>query len=121
FELVVDPADRGVHGAVVKPIAHAQGEEVFAAAYGLGVDAEVFESDLGEAFELDGEEAELVERMIFERIRGDLRVAEIGLGEGLVIDDENAVGLEISDIGLKRRGIHGDQYVNSVARRVNIG
>ena len=120
LELVFDPADRGIHRAVVEPVAHPQREEILAAVHGLGVQAEMFKRPAREALEFDGEEAELVERMIFQRIRGHLRLAQIVFLEAVGIDDQDPVGLQVRDIDLQRRGIHGDQHVDGVARSEHV-
>ncbi len=79
LELVFDPADGGFHGAVVEPVAHAEGKEVLAAVHGLGIEAEVLESGASESLQFDREDAELIERMIFEGIGAEVGLAEVGL------------------------------------------
>src|SRR4029077_2866121 len=59
LELVFDPADRRLRGTVVKPVAHAQGEEILAAIHGLGVETQMLEGAAREPLELDGEKPEL--------------------------------------------------------------
>ena len=66
--------------------------------------------------QLDRKEAIAVERMILERIRGHLRLAQIGLAEIVEIDDQNAVRLQVRQIHLQRRRIHGDQRVHGCRR-----
>src|SRR6266850_5547930 len=41
LELFLDPADGWLHRAVVKPVAHAQGEKVLAAVHRLGIEAQM--------------------------------------------------------------------------------
>ena len=57
--------------------------------------------------------------MVLEWIRRHLRFAKIGFGEGVRIDDQDSIGLEVRNVHFKRGGIHDDQDVNCVARRVN--
>ena len=53
--------------------------------------------------------------MIVERIRGVTRFLEIALAEGLAVNDQDAIGRQIIEIGLERRRIHRDQNVRLVA------
>ncbi len=73
-----------------------------------------------EALQLDGEEPELVQRMVFEGIGSHLRLAQIGFLKAVGIDDEDAVGFQVGYIDLQRRGIHGNQDIHSVPRRVHV-
>ena len=114
-KFVFDPVGGGLHGAVVQPVAHAKCEEIFATANGLGVQAEMIEGHFGEALQFDGEEAELVERMVFEGIGSHLRFAKIGFRESVGIDDKDAVGLEVGEIHFEGGGVHGDENVNGIA------
>ncbi len=58
--------------------------------------------------------------MVLERIRSDLRFAEIVVREAVAVDDEDAVGLQVFDVGLQRGGVHRHQDVHGVARRVHV-
>ncbi len=57
--------------------------------------------------------------MVFERIAGHLRLAQIGFLETVAVDDQDPVGLQIANIHLQCGRIHGDQHVDRVTRRVN--
>ena len=100
LELVFNPPDRRVHRAVIKPVAHAQREEVLAAVHGLGVESQMLKRAPRQPFELDRKEPELVEGMIFQRIRGHLRFAQVALFEAVAVDDQDPVGLKVSNIHL---------------------
>ena len=80
----------------------------------------ILQRGAGELGQFDGEEAIAVERMVFQRIRGHLRLAQIGFAEVIQVDDQNAVGLQVREIHFQRGGIHGDQRVHAVARRIDI-
>ncbi len=73
-----------------------------------------------EALQLDGEESEFVQRVIFQRIGGHLRLAQVRFHKAVGIDDEDAVGLQVADIDLQRRGIHGNQHIDGIARGVHV-
>ncbi len=92
LELFFNPSDRRIHRTVVKPVAHAKREEVLAAVHRLGIQAEVLQGGARQAFQFDGKEPELVQRVILERVGGHLRLAQVGFLEAVGIDDENAVG-----------------------------
>jgi hypothetical protein len=72
-----------------------------------------------QALQFNREHAELVERVVFQRIRGDMRLAQIGFLETVGIDDQDSVGLQVGEIYLQRRGIHGHQNVHGIARGVD--
>ena len=109
-----------IHRAVVEPVAHAEREEILAAVHALGVEAQIFQRGARELGQLDGKEAIAVERMILQRVHGHLRLAQIRLAEVVEVDDQDAVGLQVGEIHFQRRGIHGDQRVDAVARRVDV-
>jgi len=46
--------------------------------------------------------------MIFQRIRGHLRLAQIALFETVAVDDQNSVGFQVGNVDFQRRRIHGD-------------
>ena len=120
LEFVLDPAERGIHRAVVEPVAHAEREEILAAVDALGVEAEIFQRGARELGEFDRKEAIAVERMILERVHGHVRLAQIRFAEVVDIDDQDAVGLEVGEVHLQRGGIHGDQRVDAIAGRVDV-
>ena len=73
-----------------------------------------------QTLEVDRENAEFVQRMVFQRIRRHLRLAQIGLLEAVTVDDQNSVGLEVGNVHFERGGIHDHQDVNSVAGCIDI-
>ena len=116
LELGVDPAERAVHRAAEEPVAHAEGEEVLGPVDGLGVEANLLHGGLGQLEQVDGENAVARERTVLQRIRRDLGLLEVDLGKAVGIDDQDAAGLEVGEVGLERGGIHGDQDIDRVAR-----
>ena len=73
-----------------------------------------------QALQFHWENAVLVERVVFERVAGHLRLAQVRLLETVAVDNQNSVRFQIRDVYLQRRGIHGNQHVDRVARRVNL-
>ena len=69
-----------------------------------------------EALQFDGEDAELVQRMVFERIGGEVRLAQVAFLEGVGVDDGDAVWLQVANVDFQGRRIHGDQDVDGVTR-----
>src|SRR5258707_7800050 len=80
----------------------------------------MLESYPRQAFQLDRKKPELVQRVVFQRIGGHLRLAQVRFLEAIGIDDENAVGLQVADVYLQCRRIHGDEDVDRVPGRVNV-
>ena len=112
LELVIDPADRRLHRAVVQPVAHAQSEEVLATVHGFGVETQMLQGRARQTLQFHGEDAEFVERMVLERIGGQVRLAEVAFLEAVGVDDGDAIGLQVANIHLQGRRIHGDQYID---------
>ena len=61
------------------------------------------------------------ERVVLERILGVSRFAQIALGKRRCVDDDGAANLQVVHIDGERRGIHGDEDVDRVARCHHIG
>ena len=120
LELVIEPAERRLHGAVVEPVAHAESEEILAAVHALRVQTDIFQRSARELGQLDGEETIAIERMVFQGAEGDLRLAQIAFAEVIGINDENAIGLQVRQIHFQRGRIHGDQHVYAIAGRVHV-
>ena len=57
--------------------------------------------------------------MVFEGIRGDLRLAQVILLEAVAVDDQDAIGFQVGDVDFQRRRVHGDQNIDGVAGSVN--
>ena len=98
LELVLNPADRGLHRTVVEPVAHAQRKEVFAAVHGLRVEAQMFKGTTRQPFQLHRKQPVFIEGMILQRIRGHLRFAQIALFETVAVDDQNPVCLQVRNV-----------------------
>ena len=120
LEFVFEPAERGLHGAVVEPVAHAEGEEILAAVHALGVETQIFQGSARQLGKLDGEQAVTVEGVIFQRVLRDLSFAQIGFLEAIEIDDQNAIGLEVRQVHFQGGGIHGDERIHGIAGGVNV-
>ena len=58
--------------------------------------------------------------MIFQRIRRDVRLAQVGIGKGVAIHDQDAVHLQIFDVRLERGRVHRHEHVHRVARREHV-
>ena len=95
-------------------------EEILAPVHALVIESEVLQSGARQLGQLHGKKAISVERMIFERIRRHLRLAQIRSPKVVEIDDQNAVGFQVRKIHLQRGGIHGDQSIHGVAGRENV-
>ena len=79
----------------------------------------MFERAPRQTLQLHRKQPELIEGMIFQRIRGHLRFAQIVLLETVTVDDQDPIGLEVRNVHFQRGRIHGDEHVDGVAGRVN--
>src|SRR6266550_6717719 len=61
LELFLNPADRGLHRAVVEPVAHPQREEVLAAVHRFRVEAQMFERAPRQTLQFHRKQPELIE------------------------------------------------------------
>ena len=58
--------------------------------------------------------------MILQRVRCLVGLAKIVIGKTIVIYDQDPVLLEVLNVHLERRRIHGHEYIHRVARRIDI-
>ena len=56
-----------------------------------------------------------VERTIGERVGRISRLGQVGVVEFILVDNEDAAGLQIAEVDLQRRRIHGHQHVRQIA------
>ena len=59
-------------------------------------------------------------RIVFERIGRVARLAQVAAIEGVLVEDQRAALLEVAQVRLERRRVHGDQRVDRVAGRVDV-
>src|ERR1700730_11692233 len=75
----------------------------------------MFQCAARESLKFHGEKTELVERMVFQRLHGHLRLAQIAFREAVTVYDQDPVGFQVRNVDLQCRWVHGDQYINCVA------
>ena len=91
-ELLVDPADRGLHAPLVEPEHHAEGEEVLRQVDLLVRELETLEGPRVECRDRDREDLPRGQRPVSQRIRRVPDLAEVAGGEGVLVDDQGAAG-----------------------------
>ena len=74
----------------------------------------------GEPGEVDLEKTVTVEAAILQRVDRIGRLLEVDLAELVFVDDQDAVRLEIAQIGFERRRIHRHQDVGRIARGMDV-
>ena len=58
----------------------------------------------------------VVDRAVLERVGLVPGLAQVGVGEGVLVDDQRAAGLERAEVRFQRRRVHRHQRVRVVAR-----
>ncbi len=119
-ELVFDPAQRRVHGALVEPEHDAQGEEVLGQVDLLGRHLETLERAGVEGRDGDLEERVVLERAVRQRVAGVAGLGQVAGREGIAVDDQGPARGQIHDVRLERGRVHGHEHVGLVARRVDL-
>jgi hypothetical protein len=121
LELLLDPADGGLGRASVHPGDEAQRKQVLAAG---GVTRGYAGDALGRAYghrrHRDTEELEVIQRVVLEGVVLVARLAQVVLGEAVLVHDDHATllhGLELRDEG---GGVHRHEDVGMVARREDV-
>ena len=69
--------------------------------------------------DVEGQQVELAQAAIFERIGVVFRLLEVALGEGAGIGDDQPARLERGEVHLQRSGVHRHEHVGRVARGVD--
>ena len=114
------PAQCRLRVATVEPVDEPHREEVAAAGGELAADAGAFDRLAGELRQRNPDDVEPVEAPVLEGVRvdaGELQALRI---ERVLVDDQGALGLEEAKVLRERGGIHGNEDVDHVARRVDV-
>jgi hypothetical protein len=120
LETLLDPADGRLDRALEEPRGEAEREEVARTHHGARRQPHVVEGVDRQLGDVDREDLKAVERAVGQRVGRVLRLLEVLLVELLLVDDENAVGLEVIDVDLERGRIHRHQDVGRIARREHV-
>ena len=123
-EVLVEEVDRGFDPAIVEPIDDAQGVHVSAA-----IDVLRAYTHVGERFASETAHRHLedlipaVQLVVFKRVVAVFvpALAEVDLGELVLVDDDDSARLDVADVGLEPGGIHRHQGVDRIAGGVDIG
>ena len=119
-EALLDGVEGRIERTRVDPRDEAEREEVLAALLLLRVQGKVLEPLHRHAADVDLVEAVLLpQRGVLERILGVAGLVQVALVEGRRVDDEDPARLEVGEVHLERRGVHGHQRVELVARRID--
>ena len=120
LEPVADRLLLALRVARVDPEHQAQRVEVLAPARVLRGDAGSLDGLAHEPLEVDLDHAVVLDRAVGERIRLPAGAIEIRLLEGRFVEDEQAAALQIGQVHLQGRRIHGHERVRLVAGRVDL-
>jgi hypothetical protein len=101
--------------------AEAQGPHVLAAQRLLVAEAEGLHRIQGELRDVERDELPLGEAAVLERIGLVARLGEVAHAELAFVGDDQPAGLQVVDIHLERRRVHGDEHIGRVAGGVDRG
>src|SRR4029453_3242688 len=62
----------------------------------------------------------VVDRAVVQRVRLVARLAQVGVGEGVFVDDQRAARLQRGEVRFDRRRVHRHQRVRVVARAEDV-
>ena len=116
----LDPFQRRLDRSLEQPRGQPEGEEVARPHHGAGGQAHFVQSVDGQLGDADLEDLVAVERAVGERVGCEFGLAEVLLGELLLVDDQDAVRRKVGDVDLEGGGIHRHQHVWLVARREDV-
>ena len=81
----------------------------------LGGESQVAHRGDGGGGDRRADDAEVVKRAVLQRVVGVAGLLEVGAGEGVVVDDQEAAADQGVEVGLERGGVHRDERVGLVA------
>ena len=105
---------------IVEPEAQSQGEEVLAAGGVLARKLQVPHGLFVHPRHRHGDDAVGRKLAAGQRVGGIAGLGQVGLGELVFIDHEDAARLHVAEVDLQGRRVHGDQHVRRIARRMDL-
>ena len=118
-ELLHQPLQHRLQRPVVEPEAQAQGEEVLAPRGVLARKLQVLHGLFVQPRHGHGNDAIGGKLAAGQRIGGIAGLGQVGLVELIFVDDEDAAGLQLAEVDLQGRRVHGDQHVGRIAGRMD--
>ena len=121
LELLLDPGDARLRGAAVHPGDEAEREEVLAALCVAGGDSlDVLGGAHGHRGHRHAEELVVVERVVLERVVLVARLAQVVVGEAVLVDDDHAALLHRPELGDESGRVHRHEHVGVVSGREDV-
>jgi hypothetical protein len=81
---------------------------------------QILQRGVRQALEVYREHPIFVERAVFQGIGFEIGFLQVGGGEGVAVDDQDAVGLQVLHVGAQGGRVHGYQYVHRVTGGENV-
>ena len=119
-ELLHQPLQHRLQRAVVQPEAQSQAQKVLAPRGVLARQLHAADGLLVQPGHGHGDDAECRQFIALQRIGGVLGFRQIGRRELILVDHDDAAGLNLREADLQSRRVHGDQNVGRIAGRVNL-
>jgi hypothetical protein len=120
-ELAFDPPLDDLGRPVVEPGDETEGEEVAGALGVAGAGAlEALDRLADDRGHRDALDLEGVERVVVERAVLVAGLLEVARAERVLVDDDRRAAVELAEVGLQRRGVHGHEHIGQVAGRGDV-
>ena len=119
-ELVFDVPQRRLERPIVEPEDETHREEVAAAVFFFLAELQALDRETRQFRHRHFVHAIRFERAVFERAGFVAGLIETFAFEGVAVDDQDAAGAEVAEVGGECGRVHGDERVDRVAGRVDV-
>ena len=119
-EFILNPIGRRATFATIEPINQTQRPKILTAIRFLFRNADMRHGFPGQARDVDGNNLEVVERAVLQRIGVVTGFAKVPFRKGNGVRHDDAPGTQFARVDLEGRGIKNDQNIGSVAGGINL-
>jgi hypothetical protein len=120
FEFAFDPRERRLQGTVVKPIGYSESEEVLAPVRIPLGKVQLLQRLAIQLRQRNGNQSITRQAPVLQGVGTVARLLQIQAQKGIGIGNDNAPGLEVRQVHLESRRVHGHQNVGLIPRSPNV-